>query len=101
MNQHISNIVSAYRKNYSSQHVPIRLLEECGKCLDNNYVEGGVLMDLSRALDSVPYDLAKLEAYGINENFIHIFQIEKNVYTSILLQVISKQSYLGFHKAPL
>ena len=28
MNQHISNLVSPYRKNYSFQHVLIRLLEE-------------------------------------------------------------------------
>ena len=28
MSQHISNLVSAYEKNYSSQHVLIRLLEE-------------------------------------------------------------------------
>ena len=72
MNQHISNLVSAYRKNYSSQHVLKRLLEEWKKCLDNNYVVGGVLMDLSRAFDCVPYDLlvAKLEAYAINENLL-------------------------------
>ena len=70
MNQHISNLVSAYRKNYSSHHVLIRLLEEWTKCLDNNYVVGGVLMDMSKAFDCVPHDLliAKLEAYGINEN---------------------------------
>ena len=43
MNQHISNLVSAYSKNYSSQHVLIRLLEEWRKCLDNNYVVGEVL----------------------------------------------------------
>ena len=60
MNQHISNLVSAYRKNYSSQHVLIRLLEEWRKCLDNNYVVGGVLMDLSKAFDCVPHDLTKL-----------------------------------------
>ena len=72
MNQHISNLVSAYRKNYSSQHVLMRLLEEWRKCLDNNYVVGGVLMDLSKASDCVPHDLliAKLEAYGINENLL-------------------------------
>ena len=70
MNQHISNLVSAYRKNYSSQNVLKRLLEEWKKCLDNNYVVGGVPMDLSKAFDCVPHDLfiAKLEAYGINEN---------------------------------
>ena len=72
MNQHISNIVSAYRKNYSSQHVLIRLLEKWRECLDNNYIVGVVLMDLSKAFDCVPHDLliAKLEAYGINENLL-------------------------------
>ena len=72
MNQHIANLVSAYRKNYSSQHVLIRLLEEWIKCLDNNYVRGGVLMDLCKAFDCVLHDLliAKLEAYGINENLL-------------------------------
>ena len=72
INQHSSNLVSAYMKNYSSQHVLIRLLEEWRKCLNNNYVVDGVLMDLSKAFDCVPYDLliAKLETYGINENLL-------------------------------
>ena len=33
--------------------------------------------------------------------FIHISQVENSAYASIMLQVTSKQSYLGFHKAPL
>ena len=72
MNQHISNLVSAYTKNYSSQHVLIRLLEESRKCLDNNNVADGVVMNLSKAFDCVPHDLliAKREAYGINENLL-------------------------------
>ena len=47
-------------------------MEEWEKCLDNNYVVYGVLMDLSKAFDCVPQDLliAKLEAYGINENLL-------------------------------
>ena len=66
-NQHISNLVSAYWKNYSSHHVLIQLLEEWRKCLDNNYVVDGVLMDPPKAFDCVPHDLliAKVEAYGI------------------------------------
>ena len=66
-NQHISNLVSAYWKNYSSDHVLIQLLEEWRKCLDNNYVVDGVLMDPSKTFDCVPDDLliAKVEAYGI------------------------------------
>ena len=69
MNQHISNLVSAYRKNYCSQHVLLRLLEERRKCLDNNYVVGGILMVLFKAFDCVPHNLliGKLEAYAINE----------------------------------
>ena len=72
MNQHFSNLVSAYRKNNSSQHVLIRLLEEWKKCLDNDYAVGGVLMDLSKAFDCVLHDLliAKLDANGINENLL-------------------------------
>ena len=44
----------------------IRLLEEWRENLDKNYVVGGVLMDLSKAFDCVPYDflLAKLPAYA-------------------------------------
>ena len=67
LNQHISNLASAYRKSYSSQHVFLRLLEKWRKCLYNNYVVGGVLMDLSKAFDCVPHGLLirKLKAYGI------------------------------------
>ena len=39
---------------------------------DNNYLVGGVLMDLSKAFDCVPQDIliAKFEAYGINKKLL-------------------------------
>ena len=50
----------------------IRHLKEWRGNLDKNYAVGGVLMDLSKAFDCVPHDLllAKLAAYGANENFL-------------------------------
>ena len=64
----LSTFLSAYRKSYSTQHVLIRLIEEWKQKLDRNYVVGAILMDLSKAFDSIPHDLiiAKLYAYGFD-----------------------------------
>ena len=72
MNVHLSPFLSAYRKNYNTQHVLLRLLEEWREHLDNNKTVGGILMDFSKAFDCVPHDLllAKLAAYGIDDNLI-------------------------------
>ena len=50
MNDHFSPFVAAYRENYNTQHVIIRLLQERRLDLDNNYVVGAVITDLSKAL---------------------------------------------------
>ena len=61
--------LSAYRENYCTQHVLIRLVEEWKKHLDSNEVVGGVLMDLSKAFNCIPHDLliAKLSAYEFDK----------------------------------
>ena len=66
----LSPNVSAYREGYSTQHVLIRLIEECRNALDQNLIAGGILMDLSKAFDSIPHDLiiAKLNAYGFKRD---------------------------------
>ena len=55
--------VSTYSKNYNSQHVLIRLIEEWREYFDKDFVVGAVLADLSKAFDCIPLDLliAKLE----------------------------------------
>ena len=63
-----SEFRSAYRKQYSCQHVLLRMIETWRKCLDENKIVGATLMDLSKAFTCLPHDLlvAKLEAYGLD-----------------------------------
>ena len=72
MEEYFSPLIFAYRRNYSSQHVIIRLLEEWRKKLDDNFAVGTVLTDLSKAFDCIPHDLliAKLAAYGLSEEVL-------------------------------
>ena len=52
-----SPFISAYRKNYNTQHVMLRLLEEWRENLVKNYVIAVVLMELYKTFDCVPHDL--------------------------------------------
>ena len=72
MEKYFSPFLSAYRKNYSSQHVLISLIEDWKKNLDNNFVVGAVLTDLSKAFDCIPHNLiiAKLSAYNFSDEAV-------------------------------
>ena len=58
MNIFLSKFIAAYRENINSNHVLIRLKENWKQALDENFVVGPVLMDLSKAFDN---------AYGFSE----------------------------------
>ena len=71
----LSKFISAYGKSYSYNHVLIRLIENWKKSLDQKKFGGVVLMDLSKAFDSILHDLqiAKLHAYGFSIDAVTFF----------------------------
>jgi len=66
----LSNLLSAYRKKYNCSNVLIRSIEAWRQSLDNGHIVATVLMDLSKAFDSLPHGLliAKLHSYGVSVN---------------------------------
>ena len=69
MEKYVSPFLSAYRKNYGSQNILISLIEEWRKNLNNNFVVGTALTDLSKTFDRIPHDLiiANLSAYNFSD----------------------------------
>ena len=73
-NEFLQIFVGAYRKLYSSQLILIHLIEEWKVQLDTNKIVGAVLLDLSKAIYYIPYDLliAKLDAYGFGKEALSL-----------------------------
>ena len=57
-----------YRKGFSTQQALLSLIERWKNTLDQNGYGGAILMDLSKAFDTIIHDLliAKLDAYGFD-----------------------------------
>ena len=66
INEILCSYMSGYRKGYKTQYALMALLENWKKSFDNHGYAGLVIMDLSKALDTINYGLliAKLHAYG-------------------------------------
>ena len=108
LDETLSLFIPAYRKSYGTQHVLI-MVEEWRIKLDNDYIVGAILMDLSKAFDCIPHDLliAKLHAYGLDENalvFIYSYMKRRkqslrinNTYSSFqtILSGVPQGSVLG------
>ena len=64
----LSSLLCGFLKGYSPQHALLRLLKRFKVSLDEGGKAGAVVMDLSKAFDSIRHDLliAKLHAYGFS-----------------------------------
>jgi len=68
MSKFLSKDLAAYRKYYSCNNVLVNCVENWRKALDDKKHVGCILIDLSKAFDSLPHGLliAKLHAYGFS-----------------------------------
>ena len=74
IDQHLSQYLCGYRKGYSTQYALLSLIEQWNKCRDNKGFSAAILMDLSKAFDTINHDLliAKLHCYGIEDHSLKL-----------------------------
>ena len=73
---HLSNYMCGYRKGYSAQHALVLLIEKWREILDKKGYAGAILMDLSKAFDTINHKLliAKLHAYGFSKSALKLIK---------------------------
>ena len=71
---HLSQYLCGYRKGYSTQYALLSLLEKWKQCRDKNGFSAAILMDLSKAFDTINHDflIAKLHCYGIEDDSLKL-----------------------------
>ena len=76
MEKFLSPYLCGYRKGFNAQYALLAMIEKWKKCLDGKGFAGAILMDLSKAFDTINHELliAKLEAYGLEESALEIVQ---------------------------
>ena len=74
--EYLSPYLCGYRKGFSTQQALLSLLDRWKKVLDKKGYVGAVLMDLSKAFDTLNHDLliAKLHVYGFSEESLQLIK---------------------------
>ena len=70
MEDKLSKLLTGFRKNHSTQHCLVNMLEKRKNTFDKEGFVCAIFMDLSKVFDAMNHDLliAKLEAYGFQED---------------------------------
>ena len=74
MDRYLSPYLCGYRKGFNTQYALLSLIEKWKETLDEHGYAGAILMDLSKAFDTLNYELliAKLHAYGFSEKSLKL-----------------------------
>ena len=76
LDKYLNSLLCSFWKAHFSQHALFKLLQAWQEELDKSGFVGTILMDLSKAYDTLPHDLlvAKCEAYGIGKNRLNLIR---------------------------
>ena len=76
INQFLSPYLCGFRKGFSTLQALVCLIEKWKAILNKNGYAGAVLMDLTKAVDTINHDLliAKLNAYGFLKNSLRLIK---------------------------
>ena len=109
VDEFLSPCLCGYRKGFNTQYALLSLIEKWKKELDNKGYAGAILMDLSKAFDTINHELliAKLYAYGFSKDALKLInsymsdrwqrtKIDKSFsYWSALIKGVPQGSVLG------
>ena len=72
----LSHLLCGFHSRYSTQHALLNLINKLHSCLDNSGVVSTILMDLSKAFDCLPHELAlaKLHGNGVGRKSLKFLQ---------------------------
>ena len=88
MEEKLSKYLIGFRKGHGTQNALLNMIENWKNQIDNNNKIGAIIMDLSKAFDTLNHELiiAKLYAYGFEENavvFLHSYLSSRHQRTKI------------------